>query len=296
MAIQVSAVHPIRVLGAVLLCGALAACNGQSSSAGAGVATLSGTPAATVTANSAYYFRPQAENPPGSSLLFSIENKPAWASFSLTTGQLSGTPSSADTGDYPGIQITATDGTSSATLPPFTIHVRPPSALVASNGSTGSTSSTTGSGGASGTTTSSAGSGAGSTSTSTGGTSSGSTSSSTSGTSSGSTGSTSTGTGGTSGSTSTGTSGSSTSGDTISVSWLAPTENTDGSALTNLAGYTIYYGSTASAMTQKVSINTVGELSYVLSNLAPGTWYVEVVAVNSAGVQSAPSSMVSITL
>ncbi len=271
MAIQEAANHTIRVLGAVLLCGALAACGGQSSSADSAVATLSGTPTATVTANTAYYFRPHAENPPGSSLLFSIENKPAWASFSLTTGQLSGTPSSADTGDYPGIQITATDGTSSATLPPFTIHVRPSNALVASNGSTGST-----------------GSGTGSTSSATSGASTGGTSSNTS------TGSTSTGS--TSGSGSSGTTGSSTSGDTISVSWLAPTENTDGSALTNLAGYTIYYGSSASAMTQKVSINTVGELSYVLSNLTPGTWYLEVVAINSAGVQSAPSSIVSVTL
>ena len=49
-------------------------------------------------------------------------------------------------------------------------------------------------------------------------------------------------------------------------------------------------------MTQKVSINTVGLLTYVVGNLAAGTWYFEVVAVNSSGVQSGPSSTVSATI
>jgi hypothetical protein len=48
-------------------------------------------------------------------------------------------------------------------------------------------------------------------------------------------------------------------------------------------------------MTQQVNIATVGELTYVISNLGPGTWYFEVVAVNTAGVSSAPSSVVSVT-
>jgi len=279
MAIQQITVHPVRVFGALLLCGALAACGGQGSSADSGVASLSGSPAAQVAANSAYYFRPHAENPPGSSLIFSITNKPSWAAFSLMTGQLSGTPGSSDTGDYPGIQITATDGTSSATLPPFTIHVRPPNTLVASSDSTGSNSGSNAAAGNSGS----------------GSTGSGSTGSSSTG--SGSTGSSTSGAGGSAnGSGSGGTSGSGSTTDTVSVSWTAPTENTDGSALTNLSGYTILYGNSASAMTQQVRINTVGELAYVLSNLNPGTWYFEIVAINSSGVQSAPSSVVSITI
>jgi hypothetical protein len=84
--------------------------------------------------------------------------------------------------------------------------------------------------------------------------------------------------------------------DSITLSWAAPTENTDGSALTNLSGFNIYYGNSATAMTQKVSINTVGLLTYVVGNLAAGTWYFEVVAVNSSGVQSGPSSTVSATI
>jgi hypothetical protein len=80
------------------------------------------------------------------------------------------------------------------------------------------------------------------------------------------------------------------------LSWAAPTENTDGSALTNLAGYDIYYGTSANAMTQKVNINTVGMLTYVISNLSAGTWYFEILAVNSQGVESNPSGVVSTTL
>jgi hypothetical protein len=37
-------------------------------------------------------------------------------------------------------------------------------------------------------------------------------------------------------------------------------------------------------------------LTYVVSNLTAGTWYFEVTAVNSAGVDSGPSSTVSATI
>jgi hypothetical protein len=84
--------------------------------------------------------------------------------------------------------------------------------------------------------------------------------------------------------------------DTVTLSWTAPDENTNGTALTNLAGYQINYGTSPTALTQKISINTVGVMNYVVSNLSSGTWYFEIVAVNSAGAQSAPSSVVSTTI
>jgi hypothetical protein len=84
--------------------------------------------------------------------------------------------------------------------------------------------------------------------------------------------------------------------ESITLSWAAPTENTDGSALTNLAGFDIYYGTSAASLTQKISINSVGLLTYVVENLSSGTWFFEVVAVNSAGVQSGPSSLVSVSI
>jgi hypothetical protein len=82
----------------------------------------------------------------------------------------------------------------------------------------------------------------------------------------------------------------------VTLSWAAPTENTDGSALTNLAGYDIYYGASAASMDQKITIATVGMESYVISDLPSGTWYFRIVAVNALGLQSAPSSTVSTTI
>jgi len=84
--------------------------------------------------------------------------------------------------------------------------------------------------------------------------------------------------------------------DSVTLSWSAPTENTNGSALTNLTGYVIYYGTSASAMTQTIDINTVGMLTYVVDNLSAGTWYFRIVAVNAAGVQSNPSVTVSASI
>ena len=99
--------------------------------------------------------------------------------------------------------------------------------------------------------------------------------------------------GGTSGS---GSSGATTTADNVTLSWSAPTENTNGSALTNLAGYIIYYGTSASAMTKTIDINTVGMLTYVVENLSAGSWYFQIVAVNSAGEQSGPSATVNASI
>jgi hypothetical protein len=64
-------------------------------------------------------------------------------------------------------------------------------------------------------------------------------------------------------------------------------------ALTNLAGYNIYYGTSPTAMTSKIGINTVGMLIYVITSLTPGTWYFSITSVNSSGVESTPSGTVS---
>ncbi len=53
------------------------------------------------------------------------------------------------------------------------------------------------------------------------------------------------------------------------LSWTAPTENTDGSPLTNLAGYHIYYGTTEGSWTSTITILEATETSYVVSGLAP---------------------------
>jgi len=70
----------------------------------------------------------------------------------------------------------------------------------------------------------------------------------------------------------------------------------DGSALTNLAGYDIHYGTTSGNYTQSVSVSNAGLATYVVTNLTPGTYYFTVAAVNSDGTESPLSSEVSATV
>jgi len=88
--------------------------------------SISGTPATSITTGQTYSFQPTASDPDGQTLTYSIVNRPAWASFSNTTGRLTGTPSSAQTGTFAGIVITVSDGTASASLPTFSITVSAP--------------------------------------------------------------------------------------------------------------------------------------------------------------------------
>ena len=75
------------------------------------------------------------------------------------------------------------------------------------------------------------------------------------------------------------------------LSWTAPTENTDGSALSNLSGYRIRYGTSAGALTQTIVIDNASVTTYVVEDLAPATWYFAVTAVNSSGSESAYSNV-----
>lgn len=88
--------------------------------------SISGTPATNVRVGSAYSFAPSASDPDRQELTFSIVNKPSWASFSTTSGRLSGTPTESDVGTTSGIVITVTDSQgATASLPAFSITVEP---------------------------------------------------------------------------------------------------------------------------------------------------------------------------
>jgi Fibronectin type III domain len=77
---------------------------------------------------------------------------------------------------------------------------------------------------------------------------------------------------------------------TATLSWKAPTSNTDGSPLANLAGYNIYYGTDSSALTQTIQVANAAALGYVVSGLAKGTtWYFQVTSYTTGGQESAPS-------
>lgn len=63
--------------------------------------------------------------------------------------------------------------------------------------------------------------------------------------------------------------------------WTSPTQNTDGTSLTNLAGYRISYGTSATALAQTIQVPSPGASGYTVTNLAPGTWYFAVRAYTS---------------
>jgi len=83
---------------------------------------------------------------------------------------------------------------------------------------------------------------------------------------------------------------------TATLSWNPPTQNLDGSSLTNLAGYKIYYGTDASVLGRIVQINNPGLTRFVVENLRPDKWYFKMTSVNSDGVESDSTGVVSITI
>ena len=80
------------------------------------------------------------------------------------------------------------------------------------------------------------------------------------------------------------------------ISWTPPTTNTDGSQLTDLAGYRIVYGSSQAVMDQSVDVSNSGATSQTVSNLTSGTWYFGVVAVNGDGIESDVSNVATKTI
>ena len=78
------------------------------------------------------------------------------------------------------------------------------------------------------------------------------------------------------------------------INWTPPTENTDGTALVDLAGYKIYYGTAPDSLHNNVIINNTGLTSYVIDNLDNNTtYYFSITAVNSQGIESPFSNIVS---
>jgi len=308
----------IRIAGALLVAASLSACGGNGSSFTKNAATspsnsaltqstsiqLSGMPPSSVTVGSSYAFQPVAS--PSSGVAFSIVGQPAWVTFNVATGAMGGTPGAGDVGTTAAITISATDGGGKATLGPFTIQVdaapssAPPSTQAPTISGSPATSILTGSA-YSFTPTTTDPSGAALTfriqnapawATFDGAT----------GRLSGTPGAANVGSyANITISVSDGTTSASLAAFSIAVtqsangsaalSWVPPTQNTNGTALTNLAGYWIYYGTSASAMTQSVQIANPGIATYVVDNLSPGTWYFSVAAYTSTHVQGAASAV-----
>jgi hypothetical protein len=80
------------------------------------------------------------------------------------------------------------------------------------------------------------------------------------------------------------------------LSWNSPTSRTDGSALTNLAGFNIYYGRELGDYDRKITVDNPGLTTFVVQDLAPGTWHFILTAVDKNGMESEPSRTKSRTI
>jgi hypothetical protein len=80
------------------------------------------------------------------------------------------------------------------------------------------------------------------------------------------------------------------------LDWSPPTENADGSPLTNLAGYYVHYGTSDASLTWTIDVADASAATYVVRGLSPGTYYFAVSAYNSLGLEGAWSNLASKTL
>jgi len=81
------------------------------------------------------------------------------------------------------------------------------------------------------------------------------------------------------------------------ITWAAPTNNTDGSSFDNPAGFVIHYGTTASALSQSVTIGSYNARSYTLTGLTKGqTYYFSVAAINTMNMEGDRSAVTSLLL
>ncbi len=82
----------------------------------------------------------------------------------------------------------------------------------------------------------------------------------------------------------------------VTLNWTPPTQNTDGSVLTNLAGFKIYYGTSPDNYPNQITINNPGITTAVVENLTPNTWYFVSTSFNSSGMESDFSNMATRTI
>jgi hypothetical protein len=258
--------------------------------------SISGIPPSAVDAGSNYSFTPTASDPDGNPLTFAISNPPGWVEFDAGTGHLSGIPTNADAGTYDGVVISVTDGEFSASLPAFSLTVSavagnspprisgtPPASVNAGDSYSFTPTATDADGDA--------------LTFSVTGLPSWANFDAGSGRLSGTPGDGDVGLySNISISVSDGQARDSLPAFSISVeavslgsvslSWNAPTENEDGSALTDLAGYRLYWGTSSGSYPNSVTINNASVTTYVVDNLAPGAYEFVATSFNTSGVES----------
>ena len=83
---------------------------------------------------------------------------------------------------------------------------------------------------------------------------------------------------------------------TVTLSWVPPAQNTNGTPVTDLAGYHIHYGTTQSELTKVIDLSGTNITSFEVSNLTPGTYYFSISAYTAMGTESAESDVGSKTI
>jgi hypothetical protein len=278
---------------------------GAASGQGYNWLQISGSPPPSVVAGAGYVFQPSVSARSGTEVSFSVTHKPDWATFSITTGRLSGTPTSAQTGAYGDIVISASDGWRRASLPAFSITVN----AAATRPSIAGTPATSVNVGAAYAFTPSATAGSGGTlSFSIGNCPAWATFSASTGALTGAPTEAAVGAyagivisvSNVSGSASLApfsiTVSEPQASGSANLSWIPPTENTNGTPLTDLAGYRIEWGTSASDLTQRMTIANAALMTYEVTSLAPGTWYFAVQAYTTVGTYGLLSNVVSQTI
>jgi hypothetical protein len=81
----------------------------------------------------------------------------------------------------------------------------------------------------------------------------------------------------------------------VTLTWKAPTTNTDGSSLTDLASYNVYMGATAANLLPVGKV-TAPTTTFTTSPLTVGSYTFTVTAVNLSGVESAQAALVTTTV
>jgi len=80
----------------------------------------------------------------------------------------------------------------------------------------------------------------------------------------------------------------------VTLAWDAPTLDSDGGQLSDLAGYRFYYSSTPPPDGPDGDFVEIAETRYTATELTAGTWYFAVTAVDDAGNESLLSEAVAV--
>jgi len=83
---------------------------------------------------------------------------------------------------------------------------------------------------------------------------------------------------------------------TATLSWVPPRRNLDGSAVSNLAGYYIYYGTSPTNLNRVIKLPDPYTTTYTVDKLSPGTYYFSILAFTTTGIKGSASPTVSKTI